>query len=109
MDVGGRGSSQCQLASGRVGCKATHQVSESVPAMRWLSQVEWTVALFSQRARADLSRVVAVTAVSPSVAQWQLELSQQIASQVAVEHWVVETHEISLPEYQRNDSRGALL
>ena len=55
--------------------------------------------------RADLSRVVAVTAVSPSVAQWQLELSQQIASQVAVEHWVVETHEISLPEYQRNDSQ----
>ena len=52
-----------------------------------------------------LSRVVAVTAVSPSVAQWQLELSQQIASQVAVEHWVVETHEISLPEYQRNDSQ----
>ena len=55
--------------------------------------------------RADLSRVVAVTAVSPSVAQWQLELSQQIASQLAVEHWVVETHEISLPEYQRNDSQ----
>lgn len=55
--------------------------------------------------RADLSRLVAVTAVSPSVAEWQLELSQHIASQLAVEHWVVETHEISLPEYQRNDSQ----
>ena len=32
-----------------------------------------------------------------------------IASQVAVEHWVVETHEISLPEYQRNDSQSAFV
>lgn len=55
--------------------------------------------------RADLSRLVAVTAKSPSVARWQCDLASDIARHLGVEHWVAETNELSLREYQRNDSR----
>lgn len=55
--------------------------------------------------RAKLSRLVAVTAKSASVARWQCDLAAEIAGHLGVEHWQAETHELSLPQYQRNDSR----
>ena len=54
--------------------------------------------------QAGLKRLIAVTAHSASVAGWQLKIAKQIADELAVEHWVAETAEISRPEYRRNDS-----
>ncbi|MCG8650995.1 MAG: ATP-dependent sacrificial sulfur transferase LarE [Pirellulales bacterium] len=56
-------------------------------------------------ARANLRRVLAVSADSPSVPRWQLELAADVARQIGVEHLVVRTGEGDLPEYRKNDAR----
>ncbi|WP_233148166.1 asparagine synthase-related protein [Rhodopirellula sp. MGV] len=48
-------------------------------------------------------RVVAVTAVSPSVAGWQIEIAKQVAEQLGAEHRLIQTSEVELPEYRVND------
>lgn len=55
--------------------------------------------------RAGLERVIAVTADSPSVPRWQLNVARQVAEQLGIEHLVIPTHETSLPEYKKNDLR----
>ena len=55
--------------------------------------------------RASLDDLVAVTADSPSVARWQLEMAQKVASEIGVVHLVVNTDEGSDEQYVRNDSR----
>lgn len=55
--------------------------------------------------RALGSRSLAVTAVSPSVASWQQQAAHQIASQIGIQHVLIETQETSKPDYKRNDSR----
>ena len=45
-----------------------------------------------------------MTAKSPSVAGWQLELAQKIAKEIGVDHKIVETSETLNPNYIRNDS-----
>ena len=50
------------------------------------------------------SRVMAVTAVSPSYASGELETAQAVASFVGVGHRVVETGEVEQPAYARNDA-----
>ncbi len=54
---------------------------------------------------AGLDLLVAVTADSPSVPRSQIELAQQIAEQLGVEHLIVPTGETALREYQENNSR----
>lgn len=56
-------------------------------------------------ARAELDSLIAVTAISPSVSAWQLELARQVATEVGAEHRLIETAETTRPEYRRNDGR----
>ena len=53
--------------------------------------------------RADLDFVCAVTAQSPSVPQWQLEMAVGIAKEIGIDHHVVRTGEVERSDYQRND------
>lgn len=48
--------------------------------------------------------VLAVTARSPSVAAWQLELAESIAQGLGVEHRIMETDEVDSPDYVANDA-----
>jgi uncharacterized protein len=50
-------------------------------------------------------RALAVTANSPSVPAWQLELARQIASQIGIAHRVEATGEGDRPDYRANDQR----
>ncbi|MEO1528462.1 MAG: ATP-dependent sacrificial sulfur transferase LarE [Planctomycetota bacterium] len=50
------------------------------------------------------ARTVAVTAKSPSVARWQLDLANTVASELGAEHRVIETDEVNRSEYRVNDS-----
>lgn len=54
--------------------------------------------------RSSARSVTAVTAVSPSVARWQIELAESVADHLGAEHRLIETHEVELPEYRVNDS-----
>jgi uncharacterized protein len=47
-------------------------------------------------------RVLAATAVSPSLPSWELEASQRCAQEIGVAHELVVTHEIEDPNYARN-------
>ncbi len=47
-------------------------------------------------------RVLAATAVSPSLPSWELEASQRCAQEIGVDHELVHTHEIEDPNYARN-------
>jgi uncharacterized protein len=49
--------------------------------------------------------VTAVTADSPSVARWQLELAARIAGDLQIPHRVIATDEVQRPEYAANDAR----
>ena len=55
--------------------------------------------------RADLEFSIAVTADSPSVARWQIQLARKIASEIGIEHQIMPTREGDLQEYRRNDGR----
>ena len=48
------------------------------------------------------SRAVAVTASSASLAEGELELARQLAEQIGIRHEVIETNELSQPDYTRN-------
>ncbi|HAO96633.1 MAG TPA: ATP-dependent sacrificial sulfur transferase LarE [Verrucomicrobiales bacterium] len=48
---------------------------------------------------------VAITAVSPSLAQSDLEASRRLAAEIGVAHEVVQSRETEDPRYQRNDSQ----
>jgi uncharacterized protein len=54
--------------------------------------------------RSSSRSVLAVTARSPSVAAWQLELAESIARQLGASHRVIETHEVELQAYRVNDA-----
>ncbi|MEM6366434.1 MAG: ATP-dependent sacrificial sulfur transferase LarE [Planctomycetota bacterium] len=56
-------------------------------------------------AHAATCDAIAVTAKSPSVAKWQLELAHDIASKIGIEHRVVATDEINRDAYRRNDPK----
>ncbi len=47
-------------------------------------------------------RAVAVTGVSASLAAGELDASKQLAEQIGIRHEVIETGELSIPEYQAN-------
>lgn len=53
--------------------------------------------------RAPLESAVAVTAQSPSVPAWQIEIAAKVAAEIGIEHRVVSTHEGDLESYRRND------
>ena len=55
--------------------------------------------------RSSARSVIAVTARSPSVAKWQLELSESVANQLGATHRIIDTNEVDLPAYSANDSR----
>ena len=55
--------------------------------------------------RANLDSLIAVTAQSPSVSQWQLDMAKRVAAEVNVQHRIVYTNEIDQSEYTRNDGR----
>ncbi len=61
------------------------------------------VAAAAQRAGLDLA--IAVTAQSPSVPGWQIELSRKIADEIGIEHHILPTAEGDRQEYRRNDNR----
>jgi pyridinium-3,5-biscarboxylic acid mononucleotide sulfurtransferase len=50
------------------------------------------------------TRAVAVTAMSPSVASWQLDMARRVAVEIGIHHEIIATHECDRPDYQRNDS-----
>lgn len=54
--------------------------------------------------RSEAESVIAVTAQSPSVAAWQIQLAQSIAEQLAATHQIIQTDEVELPAYRANDS-----
>ena len=54
--------------------------------------------------RAGLDWVIAVTADSPSVPRWQLDLAQRIAAEIGIAHHLLATSETSREDYRRNDS-----
>ncbi|WP_437226645.1 ATP-dependent sacrificial sulfur transferase LarE [Planctomicrobium sp. SH661] len=47
-------------------------------------------------------QAIAVTAVSPSLAQGELEIARQAAEQMGIRHEVIRTQEFSVPGYQAN-------
>jgi len=49
-------------------------------------------------------RAVAVTGVSPSLAGVELEESRELARQIGIRHEVIQTDELSIPDYQRNEA-----
>ncbi|WP_149499289.1 ATP-dependent sacrificial sulfur transferase LarE [Roseiconus lacunae] len=53
--------------------------------------------------RNSSASVTAVTAVSPSVAQWQVEIAKRVAEELGVPHRLIPTGETDLPAYQAND------
>ena len=48
---------------------------------------------------------LAVTAQSPSVSAFQLEMARKVAKQIGISHLIVESNEVQRPEYRRNDAR----
>jgi uncharacterized protein len=59
----------------------------------------------SRADRAVGGRSVAVTAFSPAVPMVQREIALRVAKEIGIEHRVVETGELSIAEYSRNDTR----
>lgn len=55
--------------------------------------------------RADLQKCIAVTAHSPSVAKWQIQWAERIASEIGIEHQTVQTKEGERAQYVRNDQQ----
>jgi len=55
--------------------------------------------------RADVESAIAVTAQSPSVPQWQLEVARKVAREIGIEHRIVLTGEGDREDYRRNDRR----
>ncbi|QDT13026.1 ATP-dependent sacrificial sulfur transferase LarE [Planctomycetes bacterium K23_9] len=55
--------------------------------------------------QADASSCTAVTAQSPSVASWQIDLAKRVASEIGIPHRLVQTHEGQLQQYVRNDQQ----
>jgi pyridinium-3,5-biscarboxylic acid mononucleotide sulfurtransferase len=49
-------------------------------------------------------RAIAVTGVSPSLAEGELENAVQVARQIGIRHEVIQTHEFDRPQYLRNHS-----
>ena len=52
-----------------------------------------------------LKSAIAVTAISPSVATWQVEMASEVAAQIGLPHQTISTTEIDDPDYRRNDHR----
>lgn len=50
------------------------------------------------------SRAVAVTAVSPTFPAIELEDARSVASQIGVRHTIIETDQLDIPEFVRNDA-----
>lgn len=53
--------------------------------------------------RSSAGNVTAVTARSPSVPAWQIELAETVARQLGADHQIMETAEVELPAYRVND------
>ncbi len=82
--------------------------------IRWFAPLDRVVVAFSGGVDSSVvlaaaarsgGDVLAVTADSPSVARWQLDLARQIAADLQVPHRVIATDEVQRPEYAANDSR----
>lgn len=54
---------------------------------------------------AELDVAVAVTAQSPSVPRWQLDLAVAIAAEIGIDHHLLPTHEGDRTDYRSNDGR----
>lgn len=50
-------------------------------------------------------RAVAVTAVSPTLPERELEASRRVAAEIGARHLIVETDQLRIPDFVRNDER----
>ncbi|MEW6247987.1 MAG: ATP-dependent sacrificial sulfur transferase LarE [Nitrospirota bacterium] len=50
-------------------------------------------------------RAVAVTAVSPTLPEHELETSRRVAAEIGARHLIVETDQLRIPDFVRNDER----
>ena len=55
--------------------------------------------------RADPQKAIAVTAQSPSVAKWQIEIACNVAKDIGIEHHIMPTAEGQREAYRRNNGR----
>lgn len=91
----------------------SHEKAEEL--IRWFDQFERVLVAFSggvdssvalsAAKRSRCTQVVAVTAVSASVPDWQVQLAKQVAEELSVEHRTVMTQELNRPAYAANDSQ----
>ncbi len=82
--------------------------------VRWFAAFDRVVVAFSGGVDSSVvlaaagrsgAEVLALTADSPSVARWQLDLARRIAADLRVDHRVIATDEVQRSEYAVNDSR----
>lgn len=55
--------------------------------------------------RANRVTAIAVTATSPSVPRWQIEVAKRVAAEIGIQHQIMPTREGELEPYRRNDAR----
>ncbi|QEF97428.1 NAD synthetase [Stieleria maiorica] len=105
--VSSRPTAQSELESMPVESRAAELIEwfrgRGVIAVAFSGGVDSSVVLAAALASAADS-VTAVTAVSPSVARWQIELAESIATHLGADHRLIETDEVSLPQYSVNDA-----
>lgn len=86
----------------------------SIRLIDWFADVERVTVAFSggvdssvvlaAASRSQATDVVAVTAVSPAVPQWQRDMAATIAGEIGVAHQWMQTDEGDSADYVRNDS-----